>query len=191
MKVPLRYQNTEYDCGTTSFVNALAYLYDREDVPVELLKSVYRFTLDVEGKDGIEGTGGTSRKHAELLAEYFVEYANKNDEFEINCKILYGKDVTLEKMKKTLDDNGVIIARCWQNTEHYVLITKIDDNFAYIFDPYYLEEDYYVKDDDVAIVLHETFTHNRLVKIERLFDESLKDFSLLEEAKRSVILINR
>ena len=35
MKVPLRYQNTEYDCGTTSFVNALAYLYDREDIPVE------------------------------------------------------------------------------------------------------------------------------------------------------------
>ena len=191
MKVPLRYQNTEYDCGTTSFVNALAYLYDREDIPVELLKSVYKFTLDVVGKDGIKGTGGTSRKHAELLAKYFIEYANKNDEFDINCKILYGKDVTLEKMKNSLDNNGVIIARCWQDTEHYVLITKIDDNFAYIFDPYYLEEDYYVKDEDVAIVLHETFTHNRLVKIERLFDESLKDFSLLEEAKRSVILLNR
>ena len=191
MKIPLRYQNTEYDCGTTSFVNALAYIYEREDIPVELLKAIYRFTLDVDGKDGIEGTGGTSRKHAELLAKYFTEYANKNDEFDINCKILYGKDVTLEKMKKTLDDNGVIIARCWQDAEHYVLITKIDDNFAYIFDPYYLKEDYYVKDDDVAIVLHEAFTHNRLVKIERLFDESLKDFSLSEEAKRSVILINR
>lgn len=38
MKVPLRYQNTEFDCGTTSFINALAYLYDREDFPVELLK---------------------------------------------------------------------------------------------------------------------------------------------------------
>ena len=48
MKVPLRYQNTEYDCGTTSFVNALAYLYDREDVPVELLKAIYKFTLDVD-----------------------------------------------------------------------------------------------------------------------------------------------
>ena len=191
MKVPLRYQNTEYDCGTTSFVNALAYLYDREDIPIELLKTIYKFTLDVEGKDGIEGTGGTSRKHAELLAKYFVEYANKNDKFDINCKILNGKDVTLEKMKKALEDNGVIIARCWQDTEHYVLITKIDDTFVYIFDPYYLGEDYYVKDDDVAIVLHETFTHNRLVKIERLFDESLKDFSLLEESKRSIILMNR
>ena len=191
MKVPLRYQNTEYDCGTTSFVNALAYLYDREDIPIELLKTIYKFTLDVEGKDGIEGTGGTSRKHAELLAKYFIEYANKNDKFDINCIILNGKDVTLEKMKKALEDNGVIIARCWQDTEHYVLITKIDDTFVYIFDPYYLGEDYYVKDDDVAIVLHETFTHNRLVKIERLFDESLKDFSLLEESKRSIILMNR
>lgn len=94
-------------------------------------------------------------------------------------------------MKNALNKNGVIVARCWQTSEHYVLITKIDDVFAYIFDPYYLEEDYYVKDKDVAIVLHDTFTHNRLVKIERLFDESHKDFSLLEKDRRSVILINR
>ena len=191
MKIPLRYQNTEYDCGTTSFVNALAYLYDREDIPVELLKAIYRFTLDVENSEGIVGKGGTSRKHAELLARYFVDYANKNDNFDIKCQILSGKEVNLKVMKKTLNNNGVIIVRCWQDTEHYVLITKIDDTFAYIFDPYYLDENYYVNDDDVAIVLHDTFTHNRLVKIDRLFDESLKDFSLLEEDKRSVILLNR
>lgn len=50
MKVPLRYQNSEYDCGTTSFINALAYLYDRENIPVELLKAIYQYTLDVEDK---------------------------------------------------------------------------------------------------------------------------------------------
>ena len=191
MKVPLRYQNTEYDCGTTSFVNALAYLYDRENVPVELLKAIYRFTLDVESKDGVVGAGGTSRKHAELLAKYFADYANKNDDFDIHCEILYGENVNLSAMQRVLNKNGVIIARCWQEQEHYVLITKIDDNFAYIFDPYYLEEDYYTKDEDVAIVLHETFTHNRLVKKERLFDESHKDFSLLEKDKRAIILIYR
>ena len=191
MKVPLRYQNTEYDCGTTSFVNALACLYDREDIPIELLKAIYKFTLDVEGNDGVEGKGGTSIKHAELLSKYFVDYANNNSNFDISCKALYGENVTLEKMKNSINNNGVIVARCWQDTEHYVLITKIDDNFAYIFDPYYLKEDYYVNDEDVAIVLHESFSHNRIVKIERLFDESLKDFSLLEKSKRSIILINR
>ena len=87
--------------------------------------------------------------------------------------------------------NGVVIARCYQDTEHYVLITDVDDNFTYIFDPYYLDEKYYCDDDDVAIVLHETFTHNRIVKNERLFDESLKDFSLLEKNKRSIILLKR
>ena len=74
MKLPLRYQNTEYDCGTTSFVNALAYLYDREDIPVELLKAIYKSTLDVEGDNGVIGKGGTSRKHAEELSRYFVEF---------------------------------------------------------------------------------------------------------------------
>lgn len=191
MKIPLRYQNTEYDCGTTSFVNALAYLYDREDVPVELIKAIYRYTLDVESEDGVVGKGGTSRKHAELLARYFVKYANENDDFKINCKVLSKEEVNLDEMKKTVDNNGVIIARCFQDVEHYVLITKIDENFAYIFDPYYLEEDYYYDDEDVAIVLHETFTHNRVVKIERLFDESNKDFSLLKKSDREVILINR
>lgn len=142
-------------------------------------------------KDGIEGKEGTSRKHVQLLAKYFVEYANNNKQFDIKCKILYGENVTLEKMKNSLNDNGVIITRCWQDTEHYILITKIDENFAYLFDPYYLKEDYYVDDEDVAIVLHELFTHNRIVKIERLLDESLKDFSLLEKSKRSIILINR
>lgn len=191
MKVPLRYQNTEYDCGTTSFVNALAYLYDREDIPVELLKQIYRLTLDIKGPGGISGEGGTSRKHAELLADYFVDYADKNNNFDIKCKILRGTDVTIEDMKKTLDKQGVVIARCWQESEHYVLITKIDDCFAYIFDPYYLDKDYYVDDEDIAIVTHEDFTHNRLVKIERLFDESHKDFSLLDGLNRSVILLSR
>ena len=188
MKVPLRYQNTEYDCGTTSFVNALAYLFEREEIPIELLKSIYKYTLDVESKDGVVGKGGTSRKHAELLAKYFVDFT-KNNYINIKCEILNGKEVTLENMKKGLNNNSVIIARCWLSEEHYVLITKIDDNFAYIFDPYYLEEDYFINDSDVAIVLHETFTHNRIVKIDRLFDNSKKDFSLLEEEKRSIIII--
>lgn len=191
MKIPLRYQNTEYDCGTTSFVNALAYLYDREDIPIELLKEIYKLTLDVKNSEGITGKGGTSTHNAELLTKHFVDYANKNDEFNLKCKILNADKVDIESMKKSLNGSSVIIARCWQGGEHYVLITKMDDIFAYIFDPYYLEEDYYTTDNDVAIVLHETFSHNRLVKIERLFDEDKKDFSLLEKDKRSIIVLKR
>lgn len=87
MKIPLRHQNTKYDWGTTSFINALAYLYDREDMPAELLKAVYKYTLDVESEDGIVGKGGTSRKHVELLARYFEKYTNENKKFKMSCKV--------------------------------------------------------------------------------------------------------
>ena len=111
-----------------------------------------------------------------MLARYFVKYANENINFNISCRVLSKDEVNLVDMKETVDNNGVIIARCWQDVEHYVLITKIDDNFAYIFDPYHLEADYYYGDDEVAIVLHETFTHNRIVKIERLLLRKTKIF---------------
>ena len=116
---------------------------------------------------------------------------NFGSEFDIKCSVVSGDNVNINIIRKTLDNGGVVIARCWQDGEHYVLITKIDDFFAYIFDPYYLDENYYINDSDVAIVLHETFTHNRVVKIERLFDEAKKDFSLLEKDRRSIILITR
>lgn len=190
MKIPLRFQNTEYDCATTTFINALAYLYDREEFPVELLKYIYKYTLDVIGSDGIEGTGGTSKEYAKRLANIFIEYSSMHN-FDLKCKILVKEEVSLDIMKKCLDNNGAIITRCWQSNEHYVLITKIDDNFVYLFDPYYLEDDYYINDEDVAIVQNERFTHNRLVKISRLFDNNKKDFSLLSNDEREIIIISR
>lgn len=192
MKVPLKYQNTEYDCGTTSFVNALAYLYDREEIPVELLKSIYRYTLDVENEEGIVDKGGTSKKHAELLSKHFVKYANENKNFNINCEILRGNEVKIEKMKRTLENNGVIIARCSLLKDgHYIIIAKIIGNTVYIFDPYYIQESYFDSDGDVELVLHKSFSHNRLVNLNRLFDERQKDYSLFKQEEREVILITR
>lgn len=52
---------------------------DREDIPIEFIKAIYKYTLDVEDKEGIIGKGGTSRNHAERLARFFVRYANTNE----------------------------------------------------------------------------------------------------------------
>ena len=85
----------------------------------------------------------------------------ENKNFNISCRVLSKDKVNLFDMKKTVDNNGVIIARCWQSVEHYVLITKIDDNFAYIFDPYYLNEDYYYDDEDDDIDDQSSSWYNR------------------------------
>lgn len=190
MKIPLTFQITEYDCGTTTLLNALLFLFEREEIPVELLKAIYRYTLDAEGVHGIIGEAGTSRRAVDKLSNWILNYTKTND-FQIKCKVLEGKEVTLAKMKECLNNNGCIMARCYQGTEHYVLITKMDEIFTYIFDPYYVEEDYYCNDSEVAVVLNQMFTHNRLVKNKRLFSQEQKDFSLMEIDKREVLLINK
>lgn len=32
MKIPLHYQITEYDCGPTSLLNGLSFLFEREEI---------------------------------------------------------------------------------------------------------------------------------------------------------------
>ena len=43
MKNPLHYQLSEYDCGPTSMMNAIAYLFEREETPPEAIA----FIIDV------------------------------------------------------------------------------------------------------------------------------------------------
>ena len=37
MKSPLRYQISDYDCGPTSMLNAVSFLFEREQIPPELV----------------------------------------------------------------------------------------------------------------------------------------------------------
>ena len=190
MKIPLTFQITEFDCGTTSLLNALLFLFEREEIPVSLLKAIYKYTLDAKGENGIIGEAGTSRYALSSLIDWIKDYIDEND-FGITAVNLEKEMVTREAIQACLDNNGCVLARCYQDVEHYVLITKMDDNFTYIFDPYYVAEDYYVEDEDVAVILNQPFTHNRLVKTNRLFSQEHADFSLMEIGKREVVLINK
>lgn len=38
MKTPLRYQITEFDCGSVSLINCIVFLFEREEIPAELIK---------------------------------------------------------------------------------------------------------------------------------------------------------
>ena len=58
MKNPLRYQLSEYDCGPTSMLNALAFLFEREDIPPEAVRNIMLYCLDCYGSDGVSGKSG-------------------------------------------------------------------------------------------------------------------------------------
>ncbi len=186
MKIPLCFQVTEYDCGTTSLLNVFTYLFDRERIPVSLVKVIYKYTLDAEGENGIVGEAGTSRD----AIEKFVCWLEKSN-FDIKCLLLRDKLVDVNSLINCIKDGGCVLARCYQEGEHYVIITGIDDKFAYIFDPYYLEAGIYDDDDEVTMIFDENFSHNRVVTLNRLFGESNEDFSLMEVDKREVVLFNK
>ena len=126
MKILLKYQNSEYDCGPTSFINALAYLYDREEIPAELIKAVYTYTLDCFDQDGNMGQGGTSRDAIKYLTYWIKEFSIRKN-FDILCDRLEKSEVNYKNIFKSIKNNGVVFIRSWlQKAEHYILITNID-----------------------------------------------------------------
>ena len=67
----------------------------------------------------------------------------------------------------------------------------MDEKDAYIFDPYYDEEEEYALDDAVTVILDKPYHYNRIVPIKRLFNEKNEYFSLLKKKDRAVILIEK
>lgn len=190
MKTPLRYQVTESDCGSVSLINAISYLFEREEIPAELIKAINMYTLDCYDEKGVLGAGGTSRKSIKFLTQFLNSYSDLED-FGMICERLTKEKVILGKIKQCLANRGVIFIRCCLEVEHYVIITNIDQNNVYIFDPYYLDENEYHHGEEVKIIANHPFTHNRTVSLKRLFEESKHDFALGPVERRECVLINK
>ena len=182
---PLNYQVGEFDCGTTAFVNALSFLLGKNISPA-LLKAIYRYTIDGFDDNGnYKGGGGTTRNGMKTLCNWI------NNHESIKCNYLNGEDVNEKNIKNCITSNGVVVARCYQDYDHYVTITDIDEKKVYIFDPYYLSKGDYLFDKDVKIDLNNPSKYNRVVTINRVFSESTRDFSLGNVNFKECILINK
>lgn len=190
MKIPLRFQVTEFDCGTVSLLNAFSYLFNREEIPALLVKSIFKYTLDCYDEEGNLGQGGTSREAIKKLTNWITKYTNENN-FNVKCTRLEKEEVIFDKIKNCINNKGVIFIRCYQDCEHYVIITKITKNYIYLFDPYYLEKNYYNKDTQIKMIINKPFNYNRRVTINRMFSESKKDFSLGPSNQRECVLISK
>lgn len=189
MKIPLLYQITEYDCGTISFINALCYLYEREELSPRVIKYIYTNTLDCYyGRKG-EKCCGTTQKATKRIVKWLNYYSSGS--FRLRCRRLIKKEVTMANLLCCLKEKGVIIVKCWQGVEHYVVITKIEKDYAYLFDPYYVKTKTWNGDSQIKIILNHPFSYNRKVTLKRLLSKGKKDFSLGKVAERECILIQK
>ena len=142
MKNILNYQTSEYDCGPTTLMNAVRFLFDRESISPELLKAISLYTLDAFDDFGETGKSGTSLMAMKFISSWFNQYG-KSKQFPIYSEFLEGNQVYIGQNSPIvgcLQQEGVVLARVWLGDEgHYVLLTEIQDGIIGLFDPYYMD----------------------------------------------------
>ena len=77
-KTPLDYQITEYDCGTTTILNAIRFLFERKDISPIIYREIMQCTLDLTNINGEYGKGGTSSNAVDKLYELLNKIGPEN-----------------------------------------------------------------------------------------------------------------
>ena len=189
MKIPLRYQITEYDCGPTSMLNALSYLFEREELPPELVRNVMLYSLDSYGADGTFGHNGTSHAAMMFLSNWLDSYG-KTGLLSIQSRYLSGRDVNWGqdgRLRSALACGGAAVVRVDLDSWHYVLVTGVQGDMVRVFDPYLLPEPLSIP--EVRNMQEEDC--NRLVPVALFESEEIHPYAFGPfETREAVLLFN-
>lgn len=191
LKIPLNYQQSEYDCVPITFLNALSYLCNREEIDPLLIKMIYQQSLDSFDDHGNPGKCGTSEQAVESMAIWINQYSRKIF-LGIYCEFLSSNEVTFENsLISTKVNYGGVLLPCvhFAGSYHYVLVTGLDDSFVYIFDPYYMAINSLEKEFD--FITDQPLKMNRRVRKDVFFGVESRPYALGEMSKRECVLIYR
>ncbi len=137
LKTPFGYQVSAYDCVPISFINALAYLFERDDIPPLVIQKIYLYCLDTVTAQGNLGHGTTGLAIA-LLGNWLQKF--REGDFALTTRYLEGDRFSVAEaspLSKCLENNGTALVRVHTNNGlwHYVLAISMDDDWFYVFDP--------------------------------------------------------
>ena len=189
MKNPLHYQLTEYDCGPTSMLNAVNFLFEREDIPPEIIRNIMLYCLDCYGAEGSPGQSGTSCTAMMFLSNWLDGFG-RTGKLPITTRYLSGKSVSIHKNGEIYDAlrrGGVAVVRLYYDIAHYVLLTGECDKGIFMFDPYYQENDF--SQSDIVVTLDHPFTYNRIVPFAYFNQENHDLYAVGEPDLREAVLL--
>ena len=199
MKNILNYQSSEYDCGPVSLTNAIRYLFDREEIYPDIIKYIMLYCLDSYNDKGESGKFGTSASAMMFLSNWLNQFG-KMKNFPIACEFLAGEDVFLSQTSKivvALQQGGAVVLRLFLDGGHYVLLTGIEGDNIYLFDPYYVEPDDPEPDTEfleegITFVIDQPKRANRMISMQRL-NRQTKGFYEMGpyDIREAVIVFNR
>ncbi|MDR2648457.1 MAG: peptidase C39 [Clostridiales bacterium] len=191
MKIPLLYQRTEYDCGPTSLLNAISFLFNLEDIPPDILRYVMMYTLDRYNEKGEACKNGTSQMAMLFLSNWLNQYA-KAKRLGLICEYLSGAQVKITENSKTADtlrQGGAAVIRLFDECWHYVTLTGVVSNSVNMFDPFYREEPY--GEAGIEMIADKPHIMNRRVTFDVLNRMGKQTYSLGPiESREAVLLYN-
>ena len=192
MKVPFRYQATEYDCVPTVFTNALQYLFDRKEIPPVVVQKIMSYSLDEENQLGT--TGEAVCKIMQLL----------DDNFDFKrCEYLPQDQIHLRrgnKIMSCINRNGIALMRvCLCKTDtlfHYLLMLgadETDSEWILFHDPLYRVNPFLGEDKNYIELLggNERQGANLRIRRERLELYEYKKYSMGSIDERECCLLER
>jgi hypothetical protein len=192
MKNPLSYQSTEYDCGPTSMLNAVNFLFHRKEISPDVIKNIMLYCLDSYNKKGEAYKSGTTGMAMMFLANWLNQFGRVK-KWPIYCEAVNGEKIHISqnsKIAECLGQGGVVVARVMLGCWHYVLLTGIDDKYVYLFDPYYRVKAY--REEGIEIIKDAPTTRNRKIKHHILNGEGTENYSLGKiESRECILLFNR
>ena len=150
-------------------LNAMSFLFSREELPPEILRNTMLYCLDCYGKEGHPGKSGTSCMAMMFLSNWLDSFG-KAGLLPVSSCYLRGEEVFIgegSRLNDTLCRKGVAVVRLWFEVEHYVLMTGIEDEEILLFDPYYQEEPFKGAESSVRIDLKHPLWYNRRTRGER------------------------
>lgn len=192
MKNPLSYQTTEYDCGPTTMMNAISFLFEREEIPPDVIRYIMLYCLDVYNDQGEAGKRGTSCMAIMFISNWLSQFG-KAKNFPIKTEYITKEDVFIGQTSKIvlgLQQGGVVVVRLYYEEEHYVLLTGIDNEYVYLFDPYYRTQSF--EEEGIELIKNAPMKMNRKVPFSYFNKENKEIYALgPKEAREAVILTNK
>ncbi len=189
MKNPLSYQTTEYDCGPTALTNAMSFLFSREDIPPDIIKAITLYCLDGYNRKGEAGKSGTTAMAVMFLSNWFNQFG-KIKKFPIYSEILRPEEVYISpnsRIAVCLQQGGAAVSRVMLGGWHYVLLTGIDSEYVYLFDPYFRKNPF--KEDGIEMINNAPTKWNRKVRFDIMNKSGKTNYALGEPEIRETMLI--
>jgi len=140
MKNDLIYQSTEYDCGPTTILNAIRFLFERKEIPPALIKGIWSYCNDTYGDQGHAGKRGTSKACIRYMATWLTGFG-EGYHMPLRAEFAEDEEAAVLPGSRTwqcLEEGGTALIRCWsEGYGHYVLLTTLLGDKIGLFDPYF------------------------------------------------------